>query len=159
MDAIARHDARFEVWLFLKNRRWSGQNDVGEQDKFGVQPRRAVNRSDQRRFDVEDVHQDLSALAINLVITSRGEEVETLGADGLHKCVAATGQNDDAIVGVRPNRVKQVDELLVSMAAENKRAAIGGKRHFEYARFRPSQPSIGKTGAISIKTRHYRTST
>jgi hypothetical protein len=32
MDAIARHDARFEVWLVLKNRRWSGQNDVGEQD-------------------------------------------------------------------------------------------------------------------------------
>jgi hypothetical protein len=32
--------------------------------------------------------------------------------------------------------VKQVDELLVSMAVENERAAIGVKRHFEYAGFR-----------------------
>ena len=56
MDAIAGHHAEFKVWLVLKDRRWSGQNDVGEQDKFGVQPRRAVNRGDQRRFDVEDVH-------------------------------------------------------------------------------------------------------
>ena len=116
-----------------------------------MQPCRAVDRSDQRRFDVEDVHQDLSALAINLVIASRGEEVETLGADGLHKCVAATGQNDDAIVGVRPNRVKQVDELLVSMAVENERAAIGVKRHFEYAGFRAGQPSIRETGAINVE--------
>ena len=74
MDAIARHDDRCEVWLVLKDRRWSGQNDVGEQDKFGVQPCRADDRGDQRRFDVEDVHQDLSALAINLVIASRGEK-------------------------------------------------------------------------------------
>ena len=123
MDAIAGHDAEFEVRLVLKNRRWGGQHDVGEQDIFGVQPRRAVDRGDQRHFDVEDVHEDLSALAINLVVALRGEEVEALGADGLHERAAAAGQDDDAVIGVRPDRMKQVDKLLVSMPVEDQRAA------------------------------------
>jgi hypothetical protein len=78
---------------------------------------------------------------------------------GLHERVAATGQDDDAIVGVRTNHMKQIDKLFMDMSVEEQRAAVSVKRHFEYARFRAGQPSIGETGAISVETRHYRTST
>jgi hypothetical protein len=133
MDAITRHDAEVEVRLVLKNRRWSCQHDVGEQDILGVQPRRAVDRGDQRRFDVEDVHKDFSALAINLVVALRCKEVETLGADGLHERAAATGQYDDTVIRVRPDRMKQVDKLFVSMTIEDERTAPRVKRYFEHA--------------------------
>src|SRR5258708_30712622 len=85
VDAIAGHNAEFEVGLVLKNRRWRRQHDISEQDIFGVQPRRAVDRCDQWHFDVEDVHEDLSTLSVNLFVALGGKEVETLGADGLHK--------------------------------------------------------------------------
>src|SRR5580700_7736155 len=122
MDPLARYDAKFEVRFVLENSRRSGQHDVGEQDIFGVQPRRAVYRGDKRRLDVENIHEDLSALAIDLVVALRGEEVETFGADRLHEGVAATRQDHHAIIGVRPDRVKQIDKLFVSMPIEDQRA-------------------------------------
>ena len=91
VDAIAGHDAEFEVGLVLKNRRWRRQHDVSEQDIFGVQPHRAVHRGDQRHLDIEDVHKDFFALAIDLVVALRAEEVEAVGADRLHERGTAAG--------------------------------------------------------------------
>src|SRR5439155_18446859 len=97
IDAIAGHDAEFEVRLILEHRRGGRQHDVGEQDIFGVQPHRTVHRGDQRHLDVEDVHEDFFALAVDLVVALRAEEVEAVGADRLHERGTAAGQDHDAI--------------------------------------------------------------
>src|SRR5271154_164255 len=154
MDTVAGHDAELEMRLVLENRRWGGQHDVGEQDILGGQPRRAVHRGNERHFDIEDIHEDLFALAINLVVALRREEVEALGADGLHERVAAASEDDDATVGVRPDRMKKVYKLLMSITIEDQCAAIGVKRHFQHAGFRKGQTSIGKAVAIGIKAPH-----
>ena len=116
-----------------------------EQDVFGMQPHRAVHRGDQRHLDIEDVHEDFFALAIDLVVALRGEEVEAVRADRLHERLAAAGQDDHAIVGIGADRMKQIDELFMGVPIEDQRAAIGVKRHFQHAGFRTGQASIGKT--------------
>ena len=65
-----------------------------------MQPHRAVHCGDQRNLDVENVHEDFSALALDFVVALRGEEVETFRTDCLHKGVAAAGQNDNAVIAV-----------------------------------------------------------
>ena len=119
-----------------------------------MQPHRAVHRGDQRHLDVEDVHQDFFALAIDLVVAPRGEEIEAVGSDRLHERIAAAGQDDDAIIRIGTDRVKQVDELLVGVAVEDERAAIGVKRHFKHARRRTAETGIGETVAIGVKPGH-----
>lgn len=84
-----------------------------------MEPYRAVHRSDQRCFDVQDVHEDLFALSVDLVVALRAKEVEALRTDRLHKRSATTGQNDDAIIGIGGDRVKQVDELFMGMPIEH----------------------------------------
>src|SRR2546430_847105 len=133
IDAIAGHDAEFEVRLILKDRRGGSQHDVGEQDIFGVQPHRAVHRGDQRHLDVEDVHEDSFALAIDLVVALRAEEVEAVGADRLHERGTAAGEDDDASIGIGADRVKEIDELFVGVPVEDQRTAIRVKRHFQHA--------------------------
>ena len=56
-----------------------------------MQPHRAVHCGDQRNLDVENVHEDFSALALDFVVALRGEEVETFRTDCPHKGVAAAG--------------------------------------------------------------------
>jgi hypothetical protein len=113
LTPIAAHDAEVEVGLILKNRRRRRQHDISEQDIFGVQPHRAVHRSNERHLDIEDVHEDLFALAIDLVVTLRAKEVKAFGADRLHERLAAAGQDHHAIVGIGADHVKEIDELLV----------------------------------------------
>src|SRR6476620_7429380 len=100
MHAITGHDTKFEVWLILKNRRRSGQDNIAEQDVFRVQPYRAVHRCNERYLDVEDIHEDFFALAIDFVVAFRRKEVEAFRAYRLHKRYAAAGQDDDAVIGI-----------------------------------------------------------
>jgi hypothetical protein len=100
-----------------------------------MQPHRAVHSGDQRHLDVENVHEDFPALAIDFVVALRGEEVETFRTECLHKGVAAAGQDDNAVVAVRADGVKQIDELFVGISVEGQRAAIGVKRHFQHTGF------------------------
>ena len=100
-----------------------------------MQPHRAVHRGDQRHLDVEDVHEDSFALAIDLVVALRAEEVEPVGADRLHERGTAAGEDDDASIGIGADRVKEIDELFVGMPVEDERTAIGVKRHFQHATF------------------------
>ena len=151
VNSIAGHDTEFEVRLILKNCRWGGQHDVGEEDIFGVQSHRAVDRSNQRHFDVQDVHEDLFALAINLVVALWSKEVEAFRADSVHERFATAGQDDHAIVRVRSDVVEQVDKLLMSVSIEDESSPISVKRHFQDAGLRTGQTSIGKAVAIGIK--------
>jgi len=56
----------------------------------------------------------VSAVRVYLVVSGgslaspslRGEEVEALSPDGLHERTAAAGKDDDAVIGIRGNRVK-----------------------------------------------------
>ena len=144
MDAVARRDAEIEMGLVLENRRRRRQDDVGEQDVFGVQPHRAVHGGDHRRLDIEKVHQDFSALAIDLVVALRAEEVEAVRTDFLHEGVAAAGQDHNAIVGIGADGVKQVDELLVSMAVKNQRPAIRVQRRLQHAARERVRRALGK---------------
>jgi hypothetical protein len=80
----------------------------------------------------------------NLVVTLRREEVETVGTDRLHKGVAAAGQDDDAVLGVGADRVKQMHQLLVGVPIKHQRAAIYVKRQFQHAGCRTGQPGVGR---------------
>ena len=48
----------------------------------------------------------------------RAEEVETFRTDCLHEGVAAAGQDDNAVIAVGADRVKQVHELFVGISVE-----------------------------------------
>src|SRR6202049_2902165 len=130
------------------------QHNIGEQDVLGVQSHWAVHCRDQRHLDVENVHEDFPALAIDLIVALRGEEVETFRTDSLHKRIAAAGQDDNAVIAIGADFVKQVDELFVGIPVKGQRAAICVKRHFQYASLGTGQSSIWKTVAISVKVTH-----
>ncbi len=83
---------------------------------------------DHRRLDVEDLHEDFSALTKDFVVALRREEIETFGTDRLYEGVAASGQDDDAVVGVRADRVKEVDELFVGVPVEHQRSRAKPQR-------------------------------
>src|SRR6476620_318038 len=107
-----------------------------------MQPHRAVHSGDQRHLNVENVHEDFPALTIDLVVALWGTEVEALRDDGLHERVAAARHDDNAIITVRPDRMKQVDKLFVGMPIENQRVAIRVKCHFQHACLLKSKASI-----------------
>jgi 8-oxo-dGTP pyrophosphatase MutT (NUDIX family) len=56
--------------------------------------------------NIEDVHEDFFALAIDLVEPLRSKEVEALRADGLHERSTAAGQDDHAVIRIGGDRVK-----------------------------------------------------
>jgi hypothetical protein len=95
-----------------------------------VQPHRSIHGRDHRHLDVEDVHEDFFALAIDFVVALRAEEVEPVGGNRLHERLTAAGQDDHAVIGIRTDGVKQTDELLMRMPVEDQRSAVGVKRHF-----------------------------
>ena len=72
-----------------------------------MQPHWAVHSGDQRHLDVENVHEDFPALAIDFVVASRGEEVETFRTDCLHEGVTAAGQDDNAVIAVGADGVNR----------------------------------------------------
>jgi len=111
MDA-SRARCKFEVWRILKNRRRSGQDNIGEQDVFGVQPYRAVHRSNERHFDVEDVHEDFFAFRDRFCRNLRGKKSKPSGLIGLHEGPAGAGQNHNAIVRVGTDGVKEIGQIV-----------------------------------------------
>src|SRR5271169_7100476 len=119
-----------------------------------MQSHRTVYRGYQRHFNVEDIHQNLLALAIDLVVAAGAKEVETVGCDPLHERIAAAGHDDDAVVGIRTDRVKKVNELFVREPVENQHPAIGVKRHLEHAGLRSGQARVGKSVTIGIEVSH-----
>ena len=67
-----------------------------------MQSYRPVHRGDQRHFDVEEVHQDLFALAPDFVVALGREEIEAVEGDLLHERIAGAGQDHDAVVRSEP---------------------------------------------------------
>ena len=119
-----------------------------------MQPHRAVHRGDQRHLDVENVHEDFPALAIDLVVALRSKEVEAFRADSLHERLPLPVRMTTRLSGSEPICMKQVDELFVGMSIEDQCAPVSVKRHFQHAGLRTGQASIGKAVAIGIKAAH-----
>jgi hypothetical protein len=46
------------------------------------------------------------------LVDARRKEVETIGRDRIHECVAAAGEDDDAVIRIFADLVEQVSELL-----------------------------------------------
>src|SRR5215472_5137297 len=93
---------------------------MSEQDIFA--PDRSRRRSEAPR--VEDIHHDFFALAVDLVVALRAEEVEALGADRFHEGGAASGEDHHAISCVPADLMEEVDKLLMGEAIEDQRVAI-----------------------------------
>src|ERR1700722_10023616 len=122
--------------LVLEDHRRGGEHDVGEQEVFGVQAHWAVHRGDQRHLNVEDVHEDFLALAINLVVAPWGGEIEAVGGDPFHERIAAAREDYHTIIGIRANGGKQVHELFVRVSVEDHHTAVRVQRHFKHRTLR-----------------------
>jgi hypothetical protein len=85
---------------------------------------RAVDRRDYGNLDVQNVHQDLLALTIDLVVAPGTEEVKTFRTDRFHECGTTSGKDDDSVLRVGTNLVKEIDELLVRMSVEHQDLAV-----------------------------------
>ena len=116
--------------MFEQCRLFGGGLRPAKQDR-----RRAGAGVIEQVSSIDDVHEDFPALAIDLVVALRGKEIETFRTDCLHEGVAAAGQDDNTVIAVGADRVKQVHELFVGISVEGQRAAIGVKRHFQHAGF------------------------
>src|SRR3984957_3644107 len=90
MDAIAGHDPEPETRLVLEYRIWRSDHDVAQQNIFGMHGCWTVHRRDHRHRDIEQVCKNFLTLAVDLVIPTRGEEVEACGLDAVHEGVART---------------------------------------------------------------------
>ena len=71
MNAVARYDPEGEVRLVLEDRVRRRNDDIGKKHILGVDRRRSVQRGDHRHGNIEQICQDLFALAIDLVVTMR----------------------------------------------------------------------------------------
>src|SRR5712664_3638205 len=109
MDAVARYDTEGEVRLVLEHRVRRGNDDIGKKHVLGVDRRRSVERGDHRHGNVEQVGEDLFALAIDLVVSARREEVEALGTDAIDESLARSGEDDHSIARVLADLVEELD--------------------------------------------------
>src|SRR6266404_2394113 len=123
-----------------------------------MQPYRAVHGGDEGHLDVQNVHQDFSAFAIDLVVSHRAEKVEALGTDRLHECLAGARQNHDAITGIGAYSVKQVYELLVSVSVEDERASVGVEGYFQHTSFGAGEAGVWEAVSVGSELRHDRSS-
>src|SRR3989442_9618482 len=122
---------------------------------FGVQQYRPVQGGDHRCFNVEDVRENLATFAQDLVVALRAEEIEALRADCVHESVAATGQDHYAIGVVLPDRVEQMDELLVGVAVEDQLAAGSVQGDFEHAIWLAAEAGVRERLAIGVEFGHW----
>src|SRR5207249_4531714 len=114
-----------------------------------------VQGADHRYFDVEDVRENLATLTQDLVVALRAEEIETVGADCVHKSVTATGQDHHAVGLVLADHVEEMDELLMRMAVEDQLAAVSVKGDFEYAIRLTPEAGVREHVAIGIVFDHW----
>ena len=103
IDAVSRSNPEVVVRFILEDCRGSCQNDVTQEDVFRVQQCRAIDRSDERHLDVENVHEDLLAFAIDLVVPAWSEEIEAVGPNLLHEGIPAAGKDYDAASQLTPD--------------------------------------------------------
>src|SRR5262245_36801605 len=98
MDAVAGYDSEDEVRLVLKYRVRRRDDDISEQDVFGVNGRRSVERGDHRNRNVQQIGQNFLAFTIDLVVAARREEIEALRIDPVDERLTGACQNDYTIV-------------------------------------------------------------
>src|SRR5207302_8370869 len=154
MNAVARYDAEGEVRLVLEHRVRRRNHDIRKEHIFGVDRRRSVERGDHRYGNVEQICQDLFALAINLVVTTRREEVEALGIDAIDESLARSREDDHSIARVLADLVEQFDELFVRVAVEDQRGAVRVEDDLEHAVLRAWQSGVWKQILVRVDTTH-----
>src|SRR5580692_184520 len=119
-----------------------------------MQPHRTIDRGDHGCFDIEDIHQDFSALAINLIETLWCKEIEALRANRFHEGLPASGEDHHSVIFVIAYAMKKRDELLMGVAVEQKRSAVAVKGDLQYATFRSGETSVGKGVLVAPKAAH-----
>src|SRR5579863_529333 len=76
MQAVTRHDAERGMRRILKIRAFGRNDDIAEKGILGMHGHGSVDGRNHGHFDIEDVLEDLRALAADLVIPPRREEIE-----------------------------------------------------------------------------------
>src|SRR5216684_1202713 len=123
MQTVTRHDAERGMRCVLKVGPFGGNDDVAEQGILGMRRHRTIDGGDHRHFYIENVFEDLCALAKDLVVSGRGEEIETLGRDLGAEFVARPGQDDYVVLGIIADVAERPNQRFVHVAVEHQRAA------------------------------------
>src|SRR2546426_10616526 len=150
MDAVAGYDTEGEVRLVLEPRIRRGNADIGKKHILGVDRRRSVQRGDHRYGNIEQICQDLFALAIDLVVTTWREEVEALGIDAIDESLARSREDDHSIARVLADLVEQFDELFVRVAVEDQRGAVRVEDDLEHAVLRAREFGVRKCVLVRV---------
>ena len=105
-------------------------------------------------MSARSIRQDFLALAIDLVVAPRREEVEAFGIDPIDEGLACTGQDDHAITCVLADLMEELDELLVSVAVEDQRVAVRVQNDLEHACLRAAELGMRKCAFIGVEDSH-----
>jgi hypothetical protein len=96
IDSVAGRNAEVKMRFVLEHGAWRRQHYVAQQNIFRMEPHGAVNCGDHRHFDVQDIHEDFSALAKDFIKSLRREKIKAIGAYRFHERITAPGENNDA---------------------------------------------------------------
>src|SRR5438876_494387 len=131
MQTVPWNDAECGMRRILKVGVFGGDDDVAEQGIFGMHRHRPIDRCDHRDLYVEDILEDLGALAEDLVVSGGREEVETIRADLGTEFVARACQDYDVVLGIIADVTEGLDQRFMHVAVEHERPASRMQRHLE----------------------------
>src|SRR5437879_4022999 len=153
MQAVAGHDAECGVRRILKVGTFGGDDDVAQQGIFGMRGGRAIDGRDHRHLYIENVFEDLCALAQDLVVSRGSEEIETCGRELGAKFSARAGQDDDVVVAIIADVAERPNQRFVHVAVEHQRTASRVQGDLQYSVF-ALHPDVFVFVAVTVEHAH-----
>ncbi len=114
----------------------------------------SVECSDHRHRNVDQVQQDFLALAVNLVVSTRREEIEPFGIDTIDEGLTRAGQNDHASFRVLVDLMEEFHELLMRVAIEDQRVTVRMQDHLKHALGRAGELGVREYIPVGIEAGH-----
>ena len=131
MHAVTGHQAAGKVGRILKNSPFRGQHNIAHHGQLGVDNRRAVDRSDHRDLDVQQIHQQALGVGGHMSPLAGADLAKAVRSKLGGKRVTRPGQDDDPVVRVAADVGETRSKLGVRSGSPLQRAAPGMKTDLE----------------------------
>src|SRR5579864_4530921 len=104
---------------------------------------RTVGNSDDGEGKVEQALEDVGSLAADL-LPVRGLEdfAEAFSVDGIHEGISRAGDDQCAVIAVEGDLLKSAGQILVGLAREGDRSAVGVETQSQYAVIRALESEV-----------------
>src|SRR5260370_36459920 len=114
------------MWEVTVGGSLGGDVDVRQEQVLGMDGGRTVGNTNDGEGKVEQALEDVGSLAAGLLPVRRLEDfAQASSVDGIHERISRAGDDQCAVIAVEGDLLKGAGQILVGLAREGDRSAVG----------------------------------